>query len=688
MKLHTAPADTATMSGVLETKQFNIKTSAHAFQILSSGLYANKIRAIIRELSCNAYDSHVSAGCADVPFDVHLPTALEPYFSVRDYGIGLSHSSVVTIFTTYFDSTKTDSNELIGGLGLGSKAPFSYTNNFTVTAIKDGVKGVYSAFVSDTGVPSIAAMSQGNTSESNGVEIQFAVENRSDFRKFYDEAERVFENFAVYPRFTGHEIVVPAKHYDHKDIAPGIHLRSKKHQNIAVMGNIAYPIDVPNADKLLKELNIFNNIGMEIEFAIGEIEFQASREGLSYTPRTIEAICNKYKQFGESLKPAFLKEVLQKTNMWERTWFIREKLNDGVWKYAAQQYIQHTQYPYLTKNNYYYQCTHFDVNVGTLAKTHNIQITKYRIRRSWSSTTVKMTVLPVGAVEKILMDKSVGFFVKSSNKKLMSRLREYYVKHRHTDLVYVIEPVDCKQSMNAQSFFKMIADPPLNLIVDENLLPLLPKKEKSDRTVQLIELCKDPLNFQMTWQSEFYEASEVTGTGPFYYFPLRSFTASIKGKPVDIKTFVSQVENSGIIRNQVMRVFGVRNQQSEAVAADTRFELLETALENAIKAAGHQLIYNGMFTKRVARFLSSVKPANSNSLFAEISKKVVDTNVDIAYITQVCKVLEIDIEEMQKTARAEIVEFLNHYPLLEHLEHSTPSSVVKNYIDLVDSQKE
>ena len=141
MILSNAPQNEAVMSNVGEIGEFRIRNSAKAFSILSSGLYANKVRAVIRELSCNAVDSHVAAGRADTPFDVHLPNALEPHFSIRDYGTGLSHDQVTQIYTTYFESTKTNSNAFIGALGLGSKSPFSYTDNFTVTAIQNGKQG-------------------------------------------------------------------------------------------------------------------------------------------------------------------------------------------------------------------------------------------------------------------------------------------------------------------------------------------------------------------------------------------------------------------------------------------------------------------------------------------------------------------------------------------------------------------
>ena len=203
MILNNAPQNEAIISNVAEIGEFRIRNSAKAFNILSSGLYANKIRAIIRELSCNAVDSHVAAGKSSVPFDVHLPNQLEPWFSIRDYGTGLSHEQVTNIYTTYFESTKTNSNEFIGALGLGSKSPFSYTDNFTVTAVQNGKKGIYSAFINEQGVPSIALMMEEETTDPNGVEVRFAVEDRYDFDKFRSEARHVYEYFKLRPVISG-----------------------------------------------------------------------------------------------------------------------------------------------------------------------------------------------------------------------------------------------------------------------------------------------------------------------------------------------------------------------------------------------------------------------------------------------------------------------------------------------------
>ncbi len=81
---------------------FRIEANAKAFDILSSKIYTDVPLAIVRELSTNAFDAHVENNCADKPFDVKLPNALDPEFAIRDFGPGLSDENIETIYTTYF----------------------------------------------------------------------------------------------------------------------------------------------------------------------------------------------------------------------------------------------------------------------------------------------------------------------------------------------------------------------------------------------------------------------------------------------------------------------------------------------------------------------------------------------------------------------------------------------------------
>ena len=131
-------------SGIRSSNQFSIQQSAKMFRILSDSLYSDKIMAVIRELSTNAYDAHVAAGNKN-PFKVILPTQANPNFVVRDYGTGLSQKDMEELYTTYGASNKNDSNDFVGCLGLGSKSPFAYTKSFSTISYHNGKKLSYIA---------------------------------------------------------------------------------------------------------------------------------------------------------------------------------------------------------------------------------------------------------------------------------------------------------------------------------------------------------------------------------------------------------------------------------------------------------------------------------------------------------------------------------------------------------------
>ena len=56
-----------TRSGGATESTFQIKASRKAFDVLSSALYSDKIKAVVRELCVNGYDSHVANGNPDTP---------------------------------------------------------------------------------------------------------------------------------------------------------------------------------------------------------------------------------------------------------------------------------------------------------------------------------------------------------------------------------------------------------------------------------------------------------------------------------------------------------------------------------------------------------------------------------------------------------------------------------------------
>ena len=64
-----------------------------------------------------------------------------------------------TTYTTYFDSNKTHSNDFVGCMGLGSKTPFTLSDAFTVTSVKNGKKTTVINYL-DEDVPNFSIISR------------------------------------------------------------------------------------------------------------------------------------------------------------------------------------------------------------------------------------------------------------------------------------------------------------------------------------------------------------------------------------------------------------------------------------------------------------------------------------------------------------------------------------------------
>lgn len=277
-------------SGTFHEKGFTIAANAKMFDILSSKIYTDVPLAIIRELSTNASDSHTDAGRADRPFDVHLPNALEPWLTIRDYGTGLSPENVESIYTTYAASTRSGSDDFTGCLGLGSKSPFAYTDQFTIVSNWKGTKTTYSAFKNETGCPTLARLSEVPTTEEDGLEIRIAI-RPGDTSTFVKAANRVYLNFKVCPNVTGATLTLNKGTPEIETPEFSFHSRRSTHSypgklNV-VMGQVCYAVD-PNKIYNMRELGY--DVTLVMHLPIGSCQIAASREEVHYDDRTIETI--------------------------------------------------------------------------------------------------------------------------------------------------------------------------------------------------------------------------------------------------------------------------------------------------------------------------------------------------------------------------------------------------------------
>lgn len=232
-----------------EISEFKVSHNSKIFKMFSDSVYTDKILAVIRELSSNAYDAHVENGNKERPFEINFPTSLNLVFSIRDFGLGLSEEDLRNIYTVYGASTKSNSNEYIGAFGIGAKSPFAYTETFTVISRHNSLKETYTAYVGENGVPKLVKVSSQKTDEDSGLEIILPVKH-GDISTFLDRGQLALQCFNPFPIVTPNSLrITPAKYIIRENdwgIRDG-HTSISKFR--IIQSNVAYEIDFKNCPK-------------------------------------------------------------------------------------------------------------------------------------------------------------------------------------------------------------------------------------------------------------------------------------------------------------------------------------------------------------------------------------------------------------------------------------------------------
>jgi len=340
MKINTN-CDAAVISSNINTDstKFKILATPQAFKILTDNLYTNKISTIIRELSCNAWDSQILKGNSDKPFDIFVPDrTTDPIFYIRDYGVGLSDQAMKDLYTSYFGTDKTHTNELIGGLGLGSKTPLCYTEQFTVTSYFDGLKTDYLVSFSSDGTPQLTLINKQKTNEPTGLKVQIGIKEE-DIYDFQQAIKDFFAFNGIKPRFLNQNIELPKLEVKFKYKNLTIY-KSVNNVIKVKLGMVNYNLnrddisinDLEERCQKFQEdnkqkypwLNTYDfrryvmsfftdyykrNGIMVIEFPIGSLSVTASREALSLDERSRETL---QKSLFELASEIYIKQHLEK----------------------------------------------------------------------------------------------------------------------------------------------------------------------------------------------------------------------------------------------------------------------------------------------------------------------------------------------------------------------------------------
>ena len=317
--LMTREHETVEAGGLGHGGAFTIAASTKAFEVLSSNLYQNKTLAVIREITCNAVDAHTVAGLPIRDIKVHLPTFTEPYFAVRDYGPGMSETDVLSLYTTYFRSTKDRDNTQIGGFGLGSKSPFAVSDQFTVTSWHGGTKSTYVCYKQD-GMPRVNITGSVPCGAETGIEVRVPQSSASGSALTWQaEARQLFRWWADLPEcnvavladdslFTPENVALQSdRHLD--DVPEWTVFKAGMYNNI-IMGNVPYTLN----EAALKDVPptvvaLLQKVRLAIRVPMGSVSISPSRETLSYDPATVTYLTAKLKDVIRDIVAAIEREL-------------------------------------------------------------------------------------------------------------------------------------------------------------------------------------------------------------------------------------------------------------------------------------------------------------------------------------------------------------------------------------------
>lgn len=171
-------------------------------------LYKNPVLATVRETISNALDATAALardGSSPKPVEINSPSQLNPYFTVRDHGVGMTPKIIANVFAKYGATTKDFSDDETGSAGLGAKSPLSYVDEFFFETTCDGNTSEVSVSRESTG-PLTKILRVKKTNQPSGTIMRIPVNDYTDsIRSEFQEAINVYRDYA----FTmGQKIVI------------------------------------------------------------------------------------------------------------------------------------------------------------------------------------------------------------------------------------------------------------------------------------------------------------------------------------------------------------------------------------------------------------------------------------------------------------------------------------------------
>lgn len=366
MKIQNKTSTTKSI-GKFEENKVSIDQSNLDFviNILSTNLYSNPLGSFLRETVSNAVDSHKEAGKPDnEPVLIEIegydsnnhkvsPVYLRPEdvrnwsITVRDFGTGLSPERFEKIYKYIGSSSKRDSNDYIGGWGIGRFSALAVSDVVQITSYYNNVQYIYTMRKSGTSLSIDKIAEVPNTERENGLEVKVSFPDTK--YNFTDIKINLFKQLALFKsvyiqdnigNFNDRYIAkfdIPTEDnqesiqmiaFDDKEniisylrgsgtIPPiGGKTRLTTAINVAI-DRVCYKMPQVIKDKypFLQEISFVNKefrtvpsvnkSKFYINFSVGELDVTPNREALLESDKTLKAIEEKVKALRDKFEKAY-----------------------------------------------------------------------------------------------------------------------------------------------------------------------------------------------------------------------------------------------------------------------------------------------------------------------------------------------------------------------------------------------
>lgn len=147
-------------------EKIGVNVNNLTFNLMIDGIYTNKLHSVIRELCTNARDSIIEAKKGKLIVSVSsTPVGIK--VSIKDTGLGLSEEDARKYLCNLNASSKRNSNDAVGCLGIGSKSALSLVSHYRYLCVKDSIETSVELFRIEREAPRFVITTQDTVKEDS-----------------------------------------------------------------------------------------------------------------------------------------------------------------------------------------------------------------------------------------------------------------------------------------------------------------------------------------------------------------------------------------------------------------------------------------------------------------------------------------------------------------------------------------